>query len=715
MEEEVKFCRICLNTRGKLLHENQFNLQVLYEQLFDAAIYYPNIKNYYCHECFIYLWKFNVFRRKCLKAQNVLESLIQSGPITHSSITSIDRKVLDLESCLKLVPTLVISMKEDIHTLNNTEQNRKNKRNEINAKERSSNIDPVVINIESDDEDDSNNQNINSSAQTSREVKTKDTQVSILNVNRSQHNLESSFEELLPSHTVATYDLNEGCEGIFVDNIQIPVKEEPDEDRYETFNDSLDDFNLKPFTESDDEPLSSEKPLSNINDSEINISKIKTRKNEVGQKSKSANFKQKKTEKRKSNQKSLRNKRLNHINDESDNKDITAKLKVKYATQREKAYKFSEEKWKIVHLSEEEVLKEYRKRMDTLSYQNSVFRCDSCVKNFTCEDTLRRHMRVHDVAKGKHKCFLCKRRFKWEGKLRTHVKTHQIRYHCLRCPEVCNSSPSAIMHEKTHEGHKYQCKYCEATFVKITSFYTHVREKHRSSHVCAACGESFVSSAGLVQHMQYKHREKLAPQKPSDSEGTDTKTDTQTHIYCERCDISFESTVAFEEHKKNSTMHAEQNDTPETNSEETPKLYKPGMCPKAGENDQFTCEKCSEVFSSHMTLRMHSGRVHGRRGPQQRYICEICGAALAPKSITLHMRNHLSEKQRAFPCGSCEKVFKSAQNRAIHVRRHTGQPKPYVCKLCDKRFTQRHNMQVHQKSCLKRSKKTQDKKTDGGS
>ncbi|XP_048484201.1 RB-associated KRAB zinc finger protein-like [Plutella xylostella] len=138
-------------------------------------------------------------------------------------------------------------------------------------------------------------------------------------------------------------------------------------------------------------------------------------------------------------------------------------------------------------------------------------------------------------------------------------------------------------------------------------------------------------------------------------------------------------------------MHVDDNET-EVNLKVKPKLYKAGMSP-ATDKKHFRCDQCDEIFVSKAACEKHRGKTHGAAPDhQKRYICEICGASLAPGSIKDHKNRHAQE--RLFPCATCGKVFKSAPNRSRHMRTHTGE-KPYACKLCDKRFTQRQNAQLH--------------------
>jgi hypothetical protein len=76
--------------------------------------------------------------------------------------------------------------------------------------------------------------------------------------------------------------------------------------------------------------------------------------------------------------------------------------------------------------------------------------------------------------------------------------------------------------------------------------------------------------------------------------------------------------------------------------------------------------------------------------------CTACDVVFADRQSTEeHTKTH-----RPFVCDICEKRFSQKCNLVTHIRLHTGE-KPYNCEFCDKRFTQKGNLDAHLKTHTK--------------
>ncbi|KAF9409154.1 hypothetical protein HW555_011396 [Spodoptera exigua] len=203
-----------------------------------------------------------------------------------------------------------------------------------------------------------------------------------------------------------------------------------------------------------------------------------------------------------------------------------------------------------------------------------------------------------------------------------------------------------------------------------------------------------------------------------DSPGDDEEVDT----YCVRCDITFETRKAFEEHLFHSALHSdgESNFDQGNNKKVLGKKEQAKITRSLRKRDTdssiliteqktarkrrkhrrehrkpTTCHQCGKHFETQSACLKHHLSEHPRTSffpPNQRYICEICGSSLAPGSIQTHKNMHSREKVHR--CDTCGREFHAAVGLKRHLLTHTGE-KPYSCSLCDKRFTQSNSMKLH--------------------
>ena len=78
-------------------------------------------------------------------------------------------------------------------------------------------------------------------------------------------------------------------------------------------------------------------------------------------------------------------------------------------------------------------------------------RCDICEKDFSCNSTLTRHMRIHSDNKI-FKCPFCSYSGHRKDNLGSHMKSHSLvkSYSCSLCPYSTNFSVSMKKHMKTN-------------------------------------------------------------------------------------------------------------------------------------------------------------------------------------------------------------------------------------------------------------------------
>lgn len=263
--------------------------------------------------------------------------------------------------------------------------------------------------------------------------------------------------------------------------------------------------------------------------------------------------------------------------------------------------------------------------------------CEMCCKSFSCQVTLKLHMRtVHSVIRP-YICKSCPAAFKRRDHLKVHVKsvhenvkiTRASRYGgsqqllCVHCGKILSTKHSLSEHiNSLHTKNRvYKCDKCDATFSRRSSYYTH-RTKTNHDY------KPFLKS-------------------------------------CELCGLEFENKIYYIRHK---WKHSE----------------------------NVTCDLCSITFETADLFRQHVDKTHYEEKSLQ---CETCGKEFSRKNSFLsHLKTHSQEKK--YQCMYCDWKFLKKGHLVNHMYRHTGE-RPYACNICGRAFKQKGDMRKHKAGHLK--------------
>lgn len=185
----------------------------------------------------------------------------------------------------------------------------------------------------------------------------------------------------------------------------------------------------------------------------------------------------------------------------------------------------------------------------------------------------------------------------------------------------------------------------------VSEFLTFKKKKPiRIKYTCPLCSKHFVSAYFLKRHI-LKHG--------------------NNKVFCNSCDIKFNSKFGLFEHIK--IMHS-----------------------KKEVNDCWTCNICERIFTNHRKFFVHR-KQHSHR------ICHLCDKVYKSQYFyNNHMQRHLKnlryiKEKLKQTCSFCEKECSNDNELSLHVNKVHLQIKPYVCDMCDQQFYTEHNLRCHKK------------------
>ncbi|XP_063316109.1 PR domain zinc finger protein 5 isoform X2 [Pelobates fuscus] len=286
------------------------------------------------------------------------------------------------------------------------------------------------------------------------------------------------------------------------------------------------------------------------------------------------------------------------------------------------------------------------------------------------------------------------------------------------CPLCESSFPSQeilaehlqALHQKPSEEKEFKCRNCGKKFPVKQALQRHVLQCTENiisgdtsgSYHCSVCNISFGSSLSFEQHKEAckgdtrfickadscgkRFRSKDTLKKHKENVHTGN---SRKKLMCSVCNKKCSSSINLQEHRK---THSEERPF---QCEECKALFRTPFSLQRhllihNSERTFKCDHCDATFKRKDTLNVHIQVVHDGH---KKYKCDLCDKAfVTPSVLKSHKKTHTGEKEKI--CPYCGQKFASNGTLRVHIRSHTGE-RPYQCPYCDKAFSKNDGLKMH--------------------
>lgn len=112
----------------------------------------------------------------------------------------------------------------------------------------------------------------------------------------------------------------------------------------------------------------------------------------------------------------------------------------------------------------------------------------------------------------------------------------------------------------------------------------------------------------------------------------------------------------------------------------------------------FQCSLCERKFKAANYLKNHVEAVH-KKFPERQFVCQICDRTyIHERHLVYHVRKHQNDLR--YSCQICDppQLFHYSDAVKWHKIRHHGEPAPFICAICNRKFIHETSLKTHQKA-----------------
>lgn len=298
--------------------------------------------------------------------------------------------------------------------------------------------------------------------------------------------------------------------------------------------------------------------------------------------------------------------------------------------------------------------------------------CPKCNRQFFYKAYFQFHYKDVHRQDREEICQFCGKVFKNSRRLNSHILIHKSdgnkKFKCEQCDKQFHFSGDYARHKRVHENIKpYKCHLCTKSFIQSYALKLHINVHNKIKYTCDLCDAEFSGKPTLKRHMLKCLNGIAVSRAPR---GSSTIERERYKCFVAECDRQFSS-------RKYLGVHLDKTHNMKFESFETTCLECQLVFVTAGDYSvhvkthscNFVCELCKLRFKTEAKLQSHINKLH-KEGEDRPFVCPAadCGARFKRSE---HLRGHQLYKhsdERKFECNMCELKFRQRGEFNVHMR-----------------------------------------------